>query len=458
MAIDTEFTLNYTTKTINHVSGTTRYTVRELYSHIMDLMDNASNMDDTVPIKANTPTEFELINGWTFGADSDLEYLYGGSIVINAGASETIWANFYTLGTIAANSVVYWMQGTALVATYTGYTTGHCDQLIKVKNTGTWVTGADGTITAFIRNLGDTYDHFQVTATATGGRNPVPLATATDGNDDAGTASDGGITITFGTTSQDIGDGNGAQNYDVLIDGNGATTANVYKYLKYRTRRQNTAAIGTGNATTGRFYQAANGAYAQVKAAPFGSFAGGKFFGARGVYLTNVSDPMQRQLIDAAGVTRTPPVSITVAVSNVVAGDQVLVARSSAGVVNKSQFTIASVTANTIVSTVTIPTDIPATGVIRIGDVQYTYTGKSLATFTGVSPSPVGKTGGFYVPLIDATASGATVTAPAITYLADFDIIARVRKKGILPFENTGTVTNAGLTVSAIRTTDSIAQ
>jgi hypothetical protein len=166
---------------------------------------------------------------------------------------------------------------------------------------------------------------------------------------------------------------------------------------------------------------------------------------------------MQMQLIDAAGVVRTPPVSIAVAVTGVVSGDRVLVARSLAGTVNKSQFTISSVTSNTIVATVTIPTDVPATGVIRIGDTQYTYSGKSDATFTGVSPSPVGKTGGFYVPLIDAVASGASVSAPAITYLSDFDVIARVRKKGILPFENTGIVTNAGLTISAIRTTDTIA-
>lgn len=455
MAISTEFTLNYTNKTINHVSGTTRYTVQALYSHIMDLMDDASNMDDTVPIKANTPTEYELINGWTFGADSDLGYLYGGSIVIASGASETIWANFYTLGTIASGSVVYWLQDGSLVTSEPTYSTGHIDQLIKVKNAGTDIDSKK--VTAFIRNLGDTYDYYQATATATGGRNPIPLATATDLNDDAGTSSFGTMTVAFGTVSRDIGDGNGAQNYDVEVDATGYTCAQAYKLLKYHTRRQETGAVGTGNSTAGRFYQLANASYSAVKAAPFGSFAGGKFFGARGVWLKGVTDPMNMQLIDAAGTVRNPPVSIAVAVTGVVAGDRVLVARSSAGVVNKSQFTISSVTTNTIVATVPIPADIPATGVIRIGDVQYAYTGKSSATFTGVTPDPTGSTGGFYVPLIDAAATGTSVSAPAITYLADFDVIARVRKKGILPFENTGTVTTAGLTISAIRTTDSIA-
>jgi len=455
MAIQDDFSLNYTTKKISHASGSTRYTVNAFYSWLMDLFDDAGQIDDSVPVKANTPTEYELINGWEFNADSDLEYLYGGSIIVNKGGGNDIWANFYTLGSINAGSVVYWQQGAALVASHAGYSTGHIDQLIKVAAAG--VDNDSKKVTAYIRNLGDSYDHFQVTATATGGRNPVPLATSTDLNDDAATASIGTMTVAFGTVSRDIGDGNGAQNYDVEVDATGYTCAQAYKLLKYHTRRQATGAVGTGNTTAGRFYQAANGAYSAVKAAPFGTFAGGKFFGARGVWLKGVADPMQMQLIDAGGTVRTPPVSISVAVSGVVAGDRVLVARSSAGTVNKSQFTIASVTANTIVATVPIPTDVPATGVIRVGDTRYTYSGKSGSTFTGVAPNPTGSTGDFYVPLIDTDAAGTTVTAPAITYLADFDVIARVRKKGILPFENTGSVTNAGLTISAIRTADTIA-
>ena len=80
--ISDDFTINASTKKISHTSGTTRYTVNALYSWLMDLFDNADWMDDTIPIKANTPTEYELINGWEFSADSALEYLYGGSIIV----------------------------------------------------------------------------------------------------------------------------------------------------------------------------------------------------------------------------------------------------------------------------------------------------------------------------------------------------------------------------------------
>jgi hypothetical protein len=67
---------------------------------------------------------------------------------------------------------------------------------------------------------------------------------------------------------------------------------------------------------------------------------------------------------------------------------------------------------------------------------------------------------GLYVPLIDETASGADGVdlsiSKSIVYVSDFTVTTRVRKKGILPFEISGTVTNSGYNTSAIRTTDSI--
>jgi hypothetical protein len=450
MAIGSDFTLDYVNKKISHTSGTTRYTVNELYSWLMDVFDDPTQMDDTIPMEASTPTEYSLVNSWVFNADSDLSFLYGGSISIGGGA--TIWANFYTLGTIVATDVVYWMQNGATIAAYTGYVNGHIDQLIKVKNAGSLIDS--GKITAFVRNLGNLYDFFEVTATSTGGRNPIPLATSVDSNDDSSTATDGGITITFGTVSRDTGIG-GPQNYSVVVDGQGTTCAQLYKYLKYQTRRQNGSAIGTGNAILGCFYQQAVGT--AVKVSPFGTFAGGKFFGAQGVWITNVSDAGNiAEVYDTGGTKRTFPSVLSVVVSGVVSGDRVFVARSSGGIVDKNQFTIASVSASTIVATESIPMDISQTGIIRAGDVQFTYTSWAGSTFQ-VTTSAVGKSGGFYIPLIDASAVSTSISSPSITYLADFPIIARVRKKGILPFENTGIVGRNGLTVSAIRTTDNIA-
>jgi hypothetical protein len=441
-----------TTKKLQHAAGTHRTTVNALYSALMDLADNADFMDADVPMKANTPTEYELIGGWTMNAASDYGYLKGGSIKDVAG--NDLWANFYNLGTLKAGTVIYIEQNGALVTSPPGYTDGDMDVLVKVVSSGTAVDSRE--VSFFARNLGDTYDVFTIAAPATGGRNPVPISTATDINDDSGTSSDGGVTIAFGDVNQDIGDGTSAP-YTVSIDGNGLSTANAYKALKYILRRENNAAIDSPeNTTEARFYRLADPAFSELKNCPFGSYAGGKFFGAQGVWFSNVSDPNNRQLLDDNGVTRTPPTSIIATITGVASGDRVLLARTSGGVINKSQFTISSVTSNSIVATVAPGNDIPTSGVIRIDDTPYTYSGITSATFTGVSPDPTGKTGGFYVPLIDAAASGTSIVSPSMIYVSDFDVIVRVRKKGILPFENTGTVTSSGFAASAIRTTDTI--
>jgi hypothetical protein len=462
MAISDDFTLNYSAKQISHTSGSTRYHVNALYSWLMDLFDDAGQMDDTVPISAQTPVEYTMINGWTFNADSDLGYLYGGSIVVEKATTDRdVWANFYTLGTIESDGVVYWQQNSASVAAHPGYSQGHIDQLIKVVSNGTDVDSRN--VTAFLRNRAtgntDLYDHFTAQASATGGRNPIPLASSPDTNDDGSDVSAYAITVTFGATTEDV-DGDGtAESYGVKVDCGGAYTClQAYRYLRYITRRGATAAL---NGVQGQFYRTLNGSYQEVKQAPFGSFAGGKFFGARGVLLTNVTDSNNRQLIDSSGATKVPPTTVSVVVSGLVAGDRVLVGRTSAGVLNKSQFTLAGnhTSAATVTVNEALGNDIASSGVLRLGDTRYTYTGinRGAKQFTGVSPALTGSSGAaLYNPLIDDVAAGASMSK-SFVYVSDFDIVARVRKKGILPFENTGSVTNAGASVSAIRTADTIA-
>jgi hypothetical protein len=465
MAVSDDFTLNYSTKKISHASGSTRYTVNALYSWLMDLFDDAGQMDDTVPISAQTPTEYTLINGWTFNADSDVGYLYGGSIVVEkATTDKDVWANFYTLGTIETDGVVYWYQNGSLVSSHPGYSSGHIDQLIKVVSGGSEVDSRY--VTAYIRNRAssnaDLYDNFTAQATATGGRNPIPLATAPDTNDDGSDVSAYTCTLTFGSYTEDVDGDGSAESYGAKVDGQGSYTAlQCYRWLKWKCRRENTSAIGTGNSTEGRFYRYVNNAYAEVKAAPLGTFAGGKFFGARGVLLTNITDSNNRQLIDSAGNIKIPPTTVSIVVSGVVSGDRVLVARSSGGVINKSQFTLAGAhsSATTVTVNEALGNDIPDSGNLRLGDSAFTYTGivRGSKQFTGVSPALTGSNGAaLYQPYVDGVASG-TSMSKSLVYASDFDVIARVRKKGILPFENSATVSSSGASISAIRTTDTIA-
>ena len=461
----TDWQYDASLKKIKHNTGSARITVNALYSEIMNEFDDATQMDDTVPMSAQTPTEYTLINGWTFSADSDLGYLYGGSIVVQKATSDRdVWANFYTLGTIEADAVIYWYQNGALVSQHPGYTSGHIDQLIKVVSAGADVStdGVAKAVRAYARNRvstnADLYDHFTGSATATGGRNPIPLATSPDMNDDGSDVSAYTITVTFGSYTEDVDADGTAESYGCKVDCGGAyTCAQAYKFLKYITRQGSTTSL---NGVQGQFYRGVNSAYAEVKQSPFGSFAGGKFFGARGVLLTNVSDSNNRQLIDSSGAVKIPPTTVSINVTGLVAGDRVLVARSSGGAINKSQFTLAGThsSATTVTVNEALGNDIPDSGNLRLGDSQFTYSGitRGSKQFTGVSPALSGAANAaLYQPYIDGTASGPSMTK-SLVYASDFDIIARVRKKTIIPFENSATVTNAGASVSAIRTTDTI--
>ena len=132
-----------------------------------------------------------------------------------------------------------------------------------------------------------------------------------------------------------------------------------------------------------------------VASAPFGTFAGGKLFGAPGVTLTTANldgtDTQAYQLIDDDGTTQIPPNTVTATVSNLVAGDTVAIYRRTSNDINKTQFTLAASNdlgdAAVIVST-TIPTDNPTTnGKVRIisqsnQEHRYRYTSYTSATFT----------------------------------------------------------------------------
>ena len=114
------------------------------------------------------------------------------------------------------------------------------------------------------------------------------------------------------------------------------------------------------------------------KAAPFGTFAGGKFFGASGVVLDNVpsADASNYQLIDDTGAVVVPPTKVAVAVTNTRQDDKVAVFRLASGEIEKNYYSInadAAIGATSIVVTPSIRIDEPgkaAGGVLRIVDVS----------------------------------------------------------------------------------------
>lgn len=540
--------------------------VNALYSEVMDTFDELGQMDDTMPMSAQTPTDYSLINGW-FIDEMTIQTLKGGAIttigwtniiqimavdgittqatmptdvgkVVNDDASPTgtllyaeeidadeakwwvrgttligdgstmtvdgssadgdangdsetgnnLWTNLYTLGTLYGTPTLYGTRDdTRLSQSGTGtpawWDTGHIDILILIKEAGVELgDDLEGVLTGYVQIFerdwtdadGTLWDWFEVDL-GPGGRQAVPLATFSDLNNttaEATVATWTDVVVSVaGPYTEDIGDGAGDQNYDYSINCGGRVLSQVYERLKYITRDGETSLI---DAVEGQQYTVVvgeEGTYAPVKSAPFGSFAGGKLFGARGIWVYNMAgaDAENYQLIDSAGTTRQPPTQAPITVGSVVAGDRVLVALSigaASTVIDKEQYTVSgtiSTGANYIDVTIPIPNDTPSSGFIRVLDTgvseeRYTYSGYANHTFglnTVTSKEYVGPTDTAYVPYVDNEAISTSIVQSLI-YVADKNLVARVRKYGILPFETTATLVTGGVTITAIRTEDTI--
>jgi hypothetical protein len=389
---------------------------------------------------------------------------------------EAVFSNLYTLGTLQSGTQLYVSQGANTVIT-SYWPSGHIDLLLTVKRAGVAINS--GLAAVYAREFGNTYAYYSIDL-STGGRNPVPLQTAADASIVDSAATVGaftGISLSFGAVSKNLGNGNGAKNYDLVVTCGGNRMYQVYEYLQYIARR---GAAGLLNGVQGQLYLALS-SYTANTAAPFGSFAGGKFFGAQGVWVEGMDsrDVQAFQLIASDGSTQIPPNTVTVAVTGVVSGDQVLVARSTGAgstTINLSQYALA-ISGNesgsgTVTVSGSIGADEPQAGTIRVLNAsgtydRYVYSSWSRSTFTlNATSHPNGLTANYngkaaFVPLLDAAASGTSLSTTLI-YAADIPIVVRVRRYiasggSILPFESVGTVGSAGASVAAIRTLDTVA-
>jgi len=282
--------------------------------------------------------------------------------------------------------------------------------------------------------------------------------------------------------------------YNVFISCAGRTLAQSYEFLKYVTRDgQNISealAYPTFSSSANRYIEQVDGeeyiaafrdinnsvnSYAPVKAAPYGSFAGGTFFGARGVWIEGMdnADIKNFQLIDANGNTQNPPNFITLTVSNLTGSDRVAVYKANASsLVDKDQYEVATATSASTLLTISssIPTDTPTTGsvIVRLGisgsEQLYSYSAWNGSTFTVPSglEYTYASTDKVYVPYINESVAASAVNAVVpVIYSSDRSVIVRVRRyngagDSLVPFETTAQITTTGMSVTAIRTADAI--
>lgn len=472
------------------VPGTdTRFTTLELHEWLQDLADDASpSGDDNVSILGANPSELAgkrnavrpmaltLLNGVNIN-DAASQWFKFGSIEQGSGVTNVQYTGLKILGSLVASSPVYIYQNGAKVTKYWADSDSSNFQiLVKAKASSTDETLKD--ITVYSRKYGQTYSHFDVDLSP-GGEQVAALSTAVDTNVDTGTmtavaaaayfsSAIGGsatpgtqsITLAYGDTTQDLGGGQGSLLHKGTITlANSVTLANVYQALMWACSESSTI---TFNSVPGWRYRVLPGqSYAENLAAPFGTYAGGKWFVAQGWWLTGVlsADSKNYQLISHDGTVEIPPSSITVEIGGLVSGDYVLVARDSGGTINDTEYTVSGSSGATSLTVTGLATDTPASGVVRIDGDRYTYTSWSGTTLSGLSPalSQTYSSVSAFIPMIDDVASGATITSAAMQYSAPFTCRYRVRNGGgspIVPFESTLSVTSTGGTGTAVRTAD----
>lgn len=202
----------------------------------------------------------------------------------------------------------------------------------------------------------------------------------------------------------------------------------------------------------------------------FGVSTGSAIIGGYGVGVEAADLGASDSVFDLDNNQVTPPNNVTFTVSNLVIGDQVLVApEDGSGGLDRDQLslntTLNGAAETAVVVTTTIPSDTPTSGTIRVvldsgtaRQVSYTsFTGSTFTIpstdFSGGNAATAGND--VYISYIDKTATS-TSESFTVVYNADRDLFIRVRNGSIpiKPFETTGTLGTAGGSSTTIRTSD----
>ncbi len=458
----------------------------------LQVTDDAADIGELVDYDNTLQKIWVRIGSSTVIAEDSVIAVNGGTGAGDAASDsttgETLFSNPYTLGSLYSTLPLYIIQDSTEVTSY--WADGHFDILIKTTESGVNIDSRK--ITVFGRKWGEACTHFNITLTSAG-QNAVPLGTADDLNVDEGTYNEAsiqaladtdiggdlgtGINIEFdsGGYAYDIGDGNGDQTYNIRIDCNDRPLSDVYMVTKWATRDGSTSALVNyqdivGDVTDdGQEYISYNSTWSPVVTAPFGSFAGGKFFGARGIYFINLhaDDAQAFQLVDSSGTTRNPPNYQAFTMGGLISGDRVSVYESvgaSSTVVKKDQYSLkaANNLENELEITVDIPSSTPDAGTIIIVDDDGSETAYAFSSWTGkiftvtISADVYTGTEKAYVPFLYEQSSGTSVTTTTTIYTGDINVVGRMRKAGILPYEAAGVFGVTGYSATAQRNADGI--
>ncbi len=374
-----------------------------------------------------------LIRVQEFGTSTD-----SGNLMIGAREYSKLYDHFISSGIVGSRNPVPLATAVDL-----NNTTGQYSVTLSPANitfakgdrfTTSTASTKEGTITAFTASPATTIEYYLSGTSLTqfvntdvivkvGTTSPTSTLNAAPTNKVADYGTTLPIALTFSTgagITRDLNNGNGLRTYHCSIDVGTRTVAQLYEWLKFITRRgaTSTPQLQTAQATgvaaqagalvnidgeqyiriVGGLTSTATGVFTPVKASPFGTFAGGKFFGAQGVWITNyaTADAQNFQLIDSNGVSQTPPNTVSVSVSNLRTSDRVGVfvrtSLSAGSPINKTKYLFNANQAsglNTITVSGAIDAETPQKGVLRCvrnGDPLKTEEQYEYASYSTVTP------------------------------------------------------------------------
>ena len=198
---------------------------------------------------------------------------------------------------------------------------------------------------------------------------------------------------------------------------------------------------------------------------PFvGVSTGSALIGAYGIGIEAADLSANDKLTDLTDTVISPPNNQNGLVSNLLSGDTLIVGPKDTGdEIKYDQLTLtSSITSGdaSVQVTISIPTDTPAAGTIRIFDgtnfVKVDYTGWSGDTFTGCTGTPTASiSANVFVSYLDIVTSSTSESFGA-TYATDRQMFCRVRNSAaeIKTFQSAVTFGASGFALSVIRTSD----
>lgn len=284
-----------------------------LYSFMKITWKNdASLIAFPFPMLSITNEQFEFINGWLPADDATRKLIRSAGWAEYGTAGTNIsrkYAGIVSLGTIGGSDQAYFQQSTNAGINFTY--TGPVNEAVQIMGNLTYdatTTTFDYTTSfkMFVRVQGKKYASSQLSDIGVSTMtyivyrfplsNDVDLKIAANDTTISSNAPYSGITVTYFETPQSKTIGASAYNFNVVIEGNGATAEQIYSKIQYQLRQLTDIDAGTGTVL-------GNTASALL------SFVGDTLITSQGVFINNfnASDTNRITFYDNLNVARTYP-------------------------------------------------------------------------------------------------------------------------------------------------------